>query len=238
MNNNDLIRKESGFTLVEILVAVFIMSVGFLALSQMGFLSLKLKQMAADGTDATNIVQYVVDRDISEVKKVYLLNAQVFLDVLMGRTPDFTYCNGSSDNSICATCPCDPLESVTANPDPTVVGSEFTCTTVNLDNFDPLSLDFTTDETTCSSTLESLGSEGMIIVKSAHTTQDDDIITLSLTYAAKSLEQFLDSAFSVTIRDSLVTQNFEITAQIEDYTDTVPITSGPNWDKVRVPHVP
>lgn len=33
------INNTSGFTLLEILVAVFIMSVGFLALSQMEFLS-------------------------------------------------------------------------------------------------------------------------------------------------------------------------------------------------------
>jgi len=36
MKNN---ISQKGFTLVEILVAVFIMSVGFLALSQMEFLS-------------------------------------------------------------------------------------------------------------------------------------------------------------------------------------------------------
>jgi len=60
MKNN---ISQNGFTLIEILVAVFIMSVGFLALSQMEFLSVRQKQMAEAGSNATNTIQFAGDRD-------------------------------------------------------------------------------------------------------------------------------------------------------------------------------
>ncbi|HSG31802.1 MAG TPA: prepilin-type N-terminal cleavage/methylation domain-containing protein [Thermodesulfobacteriota bacterium] len=64
------INNTSGFTLLEILVAVFIMSVGFLALSQMEFLSVRQKQMAEAGSNATNIIQAAADKDLAEIKRI------------------------------------------------------------------------------------------------------------------------------------------------------------------------
>jgi len=64
--------NESGFTLIEILVAMMIISVGYLAFSQMGFLSLRLKQMAERGTDATQVIQFITDRDLAQVKRVQI----------------------------------------------------------------------------------------------------------------------------------------------------------------------
>jgi len=71
MKNN---ISQNGFTLIEILVSVFIMSIGFLALSQMEFLSVRQTRLAEQGTMATNIIQFISDRDASEVKKRTLLN--------------------------------------------------------------------------------------------------------------------------------------------------------------------
>ena len=63
------------------------------------------------------------------------------------------------------------------------------------------------------------------------------IFTVNLTYSVKSLEQFIDSNFSLATRDNLAIQGIVITALTEDYSDTVPVSSGA-WGLVVVPHVP
>ncbi len=68
--NNSKYSSSSGFTLLEILVAVFVMSVGFLALSQMEYLSVRQKQMAEEGSNATSIIEYAGEIDIAELKMV------------------------------------------------------------------------------------------------------------------------------------------------------------------------
>ena len=94
MNDNSK-NKASGFTIVEILVAVFIISIGVLALSQMEILSLRQYQLAEQGTMATNIIQFISDRDVAEVKRRTLLNNEVYLDYLNARNADFDYCDGT-----------------------------------------------------------------------------------------------------------------------------------------------
>jgi len=152
--------SQNGFTLIEILVAVFIMSVGFLALSQMEFLSLRQKQMAEAGSNATNIIQAAADRDLAEIKRVALLNNQTFFAVKDGRTADFTYCDGSKDYSICSNCPCNPLASIT--PDFTIVASgptikDIECAAIALDSSDIKKFTYTTDQTTCKDFYDNLG---------------------------------------------------------------------------------
>jgi len=96
------LQNKAGFTLIEILVSVLIMSVGFLALSQMGFLSLRLKQMAEEGTDATQVIQFITDRDLAQVKRIHLLNTKTYQDGITVKPLDLSYCGGGT-NSLCGT---------------------------------------------------------------------------------------------------------------------------------------
>jgi prepilin-type N-terminal cleavage/methylation domain-containing protein len=250
--NNNLYIKESGFTLVEILVAVFIMSIGFLALSQMEFLSVRQKQMAEQGSNATNLLQFAADRDLAELKRVTLLNNQTFITEARGNSADYTYCDGSSDSSVCSNCPCNPLASIA--PDLTTIGTAVSvkdtqCAAIDIDSSDIKSVTYTTDEATCLSNYHSLGAgglgaDGLFVLRRASVSAEgadaitiDSIFTVNLTYTAKSFKQFVDSEFSLALRDNLAVQGIAITAQTEDYSDTVPVSSG-SWGSVVVPYVP
>ena len=63
------------------------------------------------------------------------------------------------------------------------------------------------------------------------------VTSVVLTYAVKSPEQFADNNLSLTARDNLAIQGLIVTAQTEDYSDTVPISSGA-WGAVIVPNTP
>ena len=179
MNDNSK-NKASGFTIVEILVAVFIISIGVLALSQMEILSLRQYQLAEQGTMATNIIQFISDRDVAEVKRRTLLNNEVYLDYLNARNADFDYCDGT--DKICTSCPCDPFTAITAN---TNNGDEdATCAAVDLNDFDPINITFTTDTTVCDS-------GDFVILKLASTSVitslgSPDIVQIDMKYAVKS----------------------------------------------------
>ncbi|HXG31563.1 MAG TPA: prepilin-type N-terminal cleavage/methylation domain-containing protein [Thermodesulfobacteriota bacterium] len=225
------IKKESGFTLLEILVAVFIMSLGFLAAAEMQFLSLRQKQLAEQGTVATNLVQYVSDRDMAEVRRRYLLNATAYIDAQAGRTLNLSYCNGSG-SSICDGCPCDPLEALTPNP---------TCAVVDANDFNPMRVNFRTTEAECkadgAAILEANGSP-LYIVRRAETTEATlngvQTLTVLVTYAVKTPPQFNKTGLgSVSIRDSLVSQAYGVTANIGDFSNFIA-----DWDKVNIPHIP
>ena len=68
MNSN-----SKGFTLLEILFAVAIMGIGFLAMSQMQYLSLNQKTIAENGTFATNLIQTITDMEMANAKRINLL---------------------------------------------------------------------------------------------------------------------------------------------------------------------
>ena len=136
--------NRSGFTIIEILITILIMSTGFIALSQMQFLSILQKQRAEAGTIATNIVQFANDSDLAKAKKMHQLNILVLLDTIAQRTPDYTYC-GDSTKFGCTQCPCDPLTAFTPNP---VVGNEKTCSIIDINDFDPENLIYT-NQITC-----------------------------------------------------------------------------------------
>ncbi len=241
--NLNIKNKESGYTLIEILVAVFIMSTGFLALSQMEFLSLRQKQMAEAGSNATNLVQAAADNDLSELKRVALLNSQTFITEVNGNTADYTYCDGSTDASVCNNCPCNPLARVAT--DPTTVGTKATeCAAVGLNSSDVKKITFKSTDTDCINDYKNLGTDGLILLRRASVGDADSsstiitsIYTVNLTYSVKSLEQFVDSDFSLLLKDNLAVQGIAVTAQTEDYSDTVPVSSGA-WGFVVVPYVP
>jgi len=230
--------KQSGFTILEVLIAILIMSTGFIALSQMQFLSILQKQRAEAGTIATNIVQFANDSELAKAKKMHQLNILVLLDTIAQRTPDYTYC-GDSTKFGCTECPCDPLTAFTPNP---VVGNEKTCSIIDINDFDPENLIYT-NQTTCQTTLDSFGTEAMILVKDVDTNSvvvdGITIMTLSIMYGVKSKEQFRDSGLSVLLKDTLVAQSFEVTAHLDNYNENGTISSNPTgWINVRVPHLP
>ena len=231
------IKNQNGFTLTEILVAMFIMAIGFLAVAQMEFLSLRQKQQAETGTVATNTIQFITDRDMAEVRDRHLLNSTAYIDDQAGRTPELDYCNGSA-TSICAACPCDPLEALTPNPDNAV--TETICAAIDSNNLDPNALTFRTTATACETDAAALpaDSEVFYVVKQSTTTVDagvtPNIVTVAITYAVKTPTQFGETGLgSVSIRYSLASQAYTVTAHVDDWSDAIA-----GWSAVRVPHIP
>jgi prepilin-type N-terminal cleavage/methylation domain-containing protein len=232
------IKNQNGFTLLEILVAVFIMALGFLAAAQMQFLSLRQKQLAEQGTVATNVVQFVSDTDMAEVKRLYLYNANAYVQAQAGKIPNTNYCSGSTD-SACGECPCDPLEAITPNPANGI--TESTCAAVDISNFNPNNLNFWTTVTQCKAdgaVISGAGSSPLYAVKQVTTTQDvlNGVTTfvVAVTYAVKTPAQFNETGItSVRLSDSLVSQTYEITANRADFSNFIP-----GWNAVNVPHVP
>src|SRR3989304_6616283 len=232
-------KNQEGFTLIELLIATLIMALGFMAFAEMQFLSLLLKQRAELGSTATNAIQFISDRDIAEVKRIYLLNSNTRMDAQAGRVLDLNYCNGSA-TSVCDACPCDPLEALTPNPDDGV--NETTCAAIDRQHFDPTNITFRNTKALCQA--DAAGppaiSSPLYIVKKAETEVDDivipNIVEVKLTYAIKTSPQFDDTDItSVLIRDSIASQSFGVTAHVDNYSDLIP---EPGWDEVRIPHVP
>lgn len=103
---------------MEILVATLIMSIGFLAASQMQFMAMKQKRLAVDGSKGSNFSQFIADYDFAEMKRRHLLNAAAYLDGQAGRTMDLSYCDNTppakcpEDTCLdpCTACPCNPLD--------------------------------------------------------------------------------------------------------------------------------
>jgi len=230
-------KNQEGFTLIELLVATLIMALGFIAFAEMQFLSLLLKQRAELGSTATNAIQFISDRDMAEVKRIYLLNSNTRMDAQAGRVLDLSYCDGSA-TSVCGACPCDPLEAITPNPDDGV--NETTCAAVTSHNFDPTNITFRNTKALCQADAAALppNSSPLYIVKEAMTDIDaaviPSIVEVQITYAIKTSPQFDDTDItSVLIRDSIASQSFEVTAHVDNYSDLIP-----GWTTVRIPHVP
>src|SRR3990170_6015982 len=231
-------KNQEGFTLIELLIATLIMALGFIAFAEMQFLSLLLKQRAGLGSTATNAIQFISDRDMAEVKRIYLLNSNTRMDAQAGRVLDLSYCDGSA-TSVCDACPCDPLEALTPNPDGGV--NETTCAAIDRHNFDPTNITFRTTKADCQDdgdTILAANRSVLYIVKEATTTVDaaviPNIVEVQITYAIKTSPQFDDTdIISVLIRDSIASQSFGVTAHVDNYSDLIP-----GWDPVRIPHVP
>lgn len=233
------IKNRDGFTLIEILVATLIMAVGFLSLAEMEALSLRQKQYAENGSTATNIIQFISDRDMAEVKRRYLLNSAAYSRAQAGGAPDTAYCSGST-NSVCSACPCDPLQAIT--PTTTSGTTETTCAAIDIQNFDPKNVNFTTSKTQCQTDLTNLikaKRAALFMIKQATTNVDatvvPNVVTVSITYAVKTQTQFTKTGLtSLSIADTLATQAYQVTAHIDTtYSDFIA-----GWTQVRIPHIP
>lgn len=228
-----LLRNQRGFTFTEIMIAVSIMALGFLAMAQMQYLSLRQKQKAEQGTVATNIVQFIADRDMEEVKRAHLLNSLAYMEAQSqkaGLEAHLQHCSSSNDDGICSACPCNPLALITPSP---FEPASTTCAVINVHDFDPKNVEFEADKSDCTGSSE----ESLVVVKRV-TSQTDNglppITTLNVTYGVKTKKQFEESAYtSVTLKDTLATQNISFTAHRDDWSQYMP-----GWNNVMVPHVP
>lgn len=230
--------KEDGFTFTEIMIAVTIMALGFLAMAQMQFLSLRQKQLAEQGTSASNIIQFISDRDVEEVKRAHLLNSIAFMEAQAGRLvpgsdsePHLQYCKTSNSNRMCDECPCDPLAEVTPDPNQAL---EITCAVINAHDFDPKKVSFKGTAGQCSGG----AGDSLVVVKRVASDTDDTVdppeTMLNVTYGIKTKSQFAETGFGgISKKDTLAVQNMVFSAHEEDWSQFIP-----SWTEVMVPHVP
>ncbi|MGH7851559.1 MAG: type IV pilus modification PilV family protein [Thermodesulfobacteriota bacterium] len=230
--------NENGFTFTEIMIAVTIMAIGFLAMAQMQFLSLRQKQLAEQGTSASNIIQFIADRDMEEVKRAHLLNSIAFMEAQAGRLvpgsdsePHLQYCKTSNSKRLCDACPCDPLAEVTPDPSQAL---EITCAVINIHDFDPKKVSFKGTVGQCSGG----AGDSLVVVKRVASDTDDSVdppeTTLNVTYGIKTKSQFAETGFGgISKKDTLAIQNMVFSAHEEDWSQFIPA-----WTEVMVPHVP
>ena len=230
--------SQKGFTFTEIMIAVTIMALGFLAMAQMQFLSLRQKQLAEQGTMASNVIQFISDRDMEEVKRAHILNSIAFVEAQAGRLnpdsesePHMQYCKTSNTDRICDTCPCNPLVKVT--PDPTQA-LETTCAIIDVHDFDPKKVSFKSNAAQCTGG----GGDDLVVVKRVISATDDTVdprqTKLNVTYGVKTNAEFAETGMgSVNKKDTLATQNMVFSAHEEDWSQFIP-----GWTVVMVPHVP
>lgn len=62
MNDMAALRKVSGFTLLEVLIALLVLSIGLLGLAALQTFSLRLNHQAYERTQATLLMDEIVDR--------------------------------------------------------------------------------------------------------------------------------------------------------------------------------
>jgi prepilin-type N-terminal cleavage/methylation domain-containing protein len=233
--------NENGFTFTEIMIAVTIMALGFLAMAQMQFLSLRQKQLAEQGTTAANIIQFIADRDMEEVKRAHLLNSIAFMEAQAGRLvpesvsePHLQYCQTSNSNRMCDPCPCDPLAEVTPTPSQAL---EITCAVINVHDFDPKKVSFKGTAGQCSGG----AGDSLIVIKRVNSQtvvplnpNDPPETMLNVTYGIKTKSQFAETGFGgISKKDTLAIQNMVFSAHEEDWSQFIPA-----WTVVMVPHVP
>jgi len=228
-----LLRNQRGFTFTEIIIAVSIMALGFLAMAQMQYLSLRQKQKAEQGTIATNIIQFIADRDMEEVKRAHLLNSVAYMEAQSQKAnleAHLQHCSSANENRMCDSCPCNPLAMITPSP---FVDLSTTCAVIDVNDFDPKNVEFETQKSDCTGSSE----DSLIIVKRVMSQTDNGIpaiTTLNVTYGVKTKKQFEESGYtSVTLNDTLATQNISFTAHRDDWSQYMQ-----GWNNVIVPHVP
>lgn len=241
---------KSGFTLIELLIAVLIMALGFVAMSQMQFLSFRQKNLANDGIHATNIIQFVADSDIAEIKKRHLLNSFIYLkglsDSVNPQPENHPFCDGTAPGSCpnppctdpCIDCPCDPFTVIIS--DATNDGlTETTCSAIDLEDFDPDKLQFG-PVANCSANCP-VGTECMYLLRRVTASFidnpfDSDEIEVTITYGTKNQKQINDTATqnNLDLKHTLASQNFQLSGHVATNWNQF-VT---NWDEVNIPHVP
>jgi prepilin-type N-terminal cleavage/methylation domain-containing protein len=229
---------EKGFTFTEIMIAITIMALGFLAMAQMQFLSLRQKQLAEEGTTASNIIQFIADRDMEEVKRAHLLNSIAFVEAQAGRLspgsdsePHLQYCKTGNSNRVCDACPCNPLARVTPDPGQAL---QTTCAVIDIHDFDPKKVSFKSNASQCTGG----AGDSLIVVKRVASSTDNTVnppeTTLNVTYGIKTKNEFAETGLSsVSIKDTLTTQDMVFSAHEEDWSQFIPA-----WTEVMIPHVP
>jgi prepilin-type N-terminal cleavage/methylation domain-containing protein len=259
--------KQDGFTLAEILIAVGIMALGFLAVAEMQYLSLRQKQRSELGTIATNIIQFVADKDMEEVRRLHLLNTIAHSNCVAGRIPDFSYCDGTSpsdcSNPPCADpCSCTGTTNCTSGgtacdtmrvlsvaqipnpaPDPANPFNESSCAPIQTDDFDPEKLVFDTDVNNCTDP-----NADMYIIKDVRASQQTDpatlvqILTVTITYAVKTPGQFAQTGLTIldTNNNNRPILSNSIATQAHTITAHIDDWSQiiAGWTQVRVPDIP
>jgi len=244
-------KSQRGFTLTEVLVAIMIMAIGFMAVAEMEFLALRQKQQADSGTTGTNIVQYISDYDMAEIKRLHAYNAQAYLDAQSGSTVNLAYCSGGAPANCpedvcadpCAVCPCNPFTAITTSVANSTVSTQ--CSVINLKEIDSSALVFRGTVTACKAdaaamitALQTLGqpSEVAYIVRVASVERTFDvlpIVTVSLIYAVKSIQDFEETGFATAHRDTMVTQFFQVSGHRDNWATVLPA-----FTQVWVPHLP
>lgn len=244
-------KNNRGFTLLEILVALGIMSIGFLAMSQMQYLSVLQTRRASEGTLGTNFIQYAVDKDLQDLRRTHLLNTQVYLDAQADKpfstNPD--YCDGSAPDSCpesgdhtcvdpCQSCPCDPIGEI-FTIDTTQDDTQTSCAEIdNINDFDVTGIRYETDFDNCNNSEYYLvRSVNSVITQNPDPTLDDEL-AIDITYGLKTQRQFStdERRQSFTLRDTVALQNIRVTAHIA--TDWDEIINSPDWNRIVVPNIP
>ncbi len=248
--------NNKGFTLYEILVALAITSIGFLAMSQMQYLSLRQTTLAQIGSKSTNLLQSLTDRDTQFARIIHLMNSRVYLDSVSGTTitTQDNYCDGTPPTSClnppcsdpCTICPCDPLTIFTS--DPTTNNTETTCAFLSTVEFDPTNIKYETNKGLCSNPAclaeETPCRQELFVVRRVVTTVDQTTIpqeiNLRVTYAIKTPKQFADFNLDDPIRiiDTVVAQTYLTSAHIDQNWNTYINIPGQDWSNVTIPHIP
>ena len=242
-------KNQSGFTFIEILVALGIMTFGFLAMSQMQYLSLRQKNLAELGTVGSNIIQSAIDRDLKRTRKVHFLNQVIFekekrgIDTSVSTFDDF--CDGTAPTSCpqttcedpCTACPCNPLDSFTSDST-TNNFVETLCNPIDdLENFSPEDIDFV-DEATCNGI-----DTPFYLLRRVNTNFDNTVnpieTTLNVGYAVKTPNQLTNYTWDdpLITSNSVLVQNILITAYINDWSDTVN-RAAEDWTNIMIPNLP
>ena len=251
-----MIRNKKGFTLLEVMIALGIVTVGFLAMSQMQYLSLRQTTLAQVGSQSTNLLQSLSDRDTQFARILHLMNSHVYLDSQSGKTitTQDNYCDGTPPTSClnppctdpCTTCPCDPLIIYTSNS--TTDNTETTCAFLSTVEFDPTNIKYETNKGLC--TNPACLSENppckqeLFVVRRVVTTVDQTTIpqeiNLRVTYAIKTTKHFANFDLDDPIRiiDTVVAQTYETSAHIDQNWNTFINIPGQDWSNVIIPHIP
>jgi len=228
-----MMGDNKGFTLIEVLVALFIMSIGFLALSQMQYLSFRQTQLAHSGTTATNLIQAFIDSDLSRIKMIHNLNQNLVNRLQTGEDidssdPALTYCNSEPCDGI---CPCDPFKTINTVTD--VNNIVTACSGVDLESANVEEPVYSTDTANC----ENPGVD-FYIVRSVDLRVNNNEIppqrTFNIEYSVRNPGQFNRNGLSSG--SSLATNTIEISAHV----DTTILASAPDGIErlLVIPNIP
>lgn len=228
-----MIALNNGFTLIEVLAALFIMSIGFLALSQMQYLSLKQTQLAHSGTTAANLIQAYSDSDLSRIRIIHSLNQQLVIRLsrdenIDANDPILTYCNADPCGG---ECPCDPLKVI--NTDTENNNLTRTCSGIDIEAVNIKNPVYSTDIDTCKK-----AGVDYFVVRSVDLRVENNEIppqrTFNIEYSIKNPTQFNRDGLNPGA--ALATNTIEISA----HTDTSILENAPDGiEKLLVfPNIP